>query len=151
MINTHKTKQQQIIMDSQSMMMEFNSNGASQQTHTSKPANTNGKDASSSTAHQDVPFSIHPSEARITEASNVLIVLSSLRDVETEIVNSFCGIVITDPSELMDVRHKSVYLCGDISKGSDLVLQSADRVFIIKEHSYGFHNAISSWKVISVS
>jgi len=134
-------------MDSQSMMMEFNSNGASQ-THTSKPANTNDKDASSSTAHQDVPFSIHPSEARITEASNVLIVLSSLRDVETEIVNSFCGIVITDPSELMDVRHKSVYLCGDISKGSNLGLQSADRVFIIKEHSYGFHNATSSWKVI---
>ncbi|MGW7462798.1 hypothetical protein [Streptomyces sp. NPDC054797] len=76
-------------------------------------------------------------EARIDDASNVLVAPSTLRD--DDLVRDFFGSVIT-PEDLAsgspDLAGKTVYLCGDVSGISRRQLDAADRVFVIRELSH---------------
>ncbi|MDT0448464.1 hypothetical protein [Streptomyces hesseae] len=81
-----------------------------------------------------------PAEARIEDASNTLVAPSMLQD--NDLVRDFFGSVIT-PEDLASgapgLAQKTVYLCGDISGISRRQLRAADRVFVIRELSHGYH------------
>ncbi|MBP0452995.1 hypothetical protein J5Y04_26115 [Kitasatospora sp. RG8] len=84
-----------------------------------------------------------PAEARIEDASNILVAPSMLQD--NELVRDFFGSTIT-PEDLasgsLDLARKTVYLCGDVSGISGRQLQAADRVFVIRELSHGYHEDV---------
>uniref|UniRef100_A0A0G4I9I8 Fe2OG dioxygenase domain-containing protein n=1 Tax=Chromera velia CCMP2878 TaxID=1169474 RepID=A0A0G4I9I8_9ALVE len=91
-------------------------------------------------------------ECKLLENGNVLLILSKQERLEGgllgEIVSDFCGAVVFDPSnaDLPDLHGKTVYLCGDLSKASDLNLTPASRVFVVKECSDGIEE--SKWPSI---
>ncbi|MBD0692919.1 hypothetical protein [Streptomyces sp. CBMA123] len=93
-----------------------------------------------------------PTEARIDDASNILVAPSMLRD--NDLIRDFFGSTIT-PEELAsgapDLAQKTVYLCGDVSGISGPQLRSAARVFVIRELSDGYHeDADTTWTLVDL-
>src|SRR5262245_23981544 len=79
-------------------------------------------------------------EARILDANNILVALSTLED--KGLIKDFCGSVITVDdlsSGLPSFSQKTVYLCGDVSRASGLNLTAAERIFVIRELSHGYN------------
>lgn len=85
-------------------------------------------------------YTTESAEARIEDAGNLLVAPSALRD--HDVVRDFFGSTIT-PEDLAsgspDLAQKTVYLCGDVSGISVGQLRSADRVFVVRELSHGYH------------
>ncbi len=79
---------------------------------------------------------MYPTEACIDEAGNILVAPSTLRD--HDLIRDFFGATIT-PEELAsaDLTGRTVYLCGDVSGIDGRQLDSAARVFVIRELSEG--------------
>ncbi|MFF9983911.1 hypothetical protein [Streptomyces erythrochromogenes] len=93
---------------------------------------------------------MHPAgltEARIDDASNILVAPSALQD--DDLIRDFFGSTIT-PEELgsTDLTQKTVYLCGDASGISRNRLDSAERVFVVRELSHGYHENDTGWTVV---
>ncbi|MGW7437413.1 hypothetical protein [Streptomyces sp. NPDC054849] len=91
-------------------------------------------------------------EARIDDASSILVAPSTLRD--NELIRDFFGSTIT-PQELASVSpglaQKTVYLCGDVSGISGRQLEAADRVFVIRELSHGYDEGVDTpWNLVDV-
>ncbi|MEV7567455.1 hypothetical protein [Streptomyces tanashiensis] len=80
-----------------------------------------------------------PTEARIEDASNVLVAPSALHG--HDVIRDFFGSVTT-PEDLAsgspDLAQKTVYLCGDTSGIKGRQLDPAARVFVIRELSHGY-------------
>ncbi|MFD0294466.1 hypothetical protein [Streptomyces sp. NPDC127118] len=78
--------------------------------------------------------------ARIEDAGNLLVAPPALRD--HDVVRDFFGSTIT-PEDLAsgstDLAQRTVYLCGDVSGISAGQLRAADRVFVVRELSQGYH------------
>ena len=90
-------------------------------------------------------------EARILETNNVLIALSRLAD--EGLLRDFCGPVIAlddAPAGPPDLSHKTVYLCGDISRVRGLDLTAAARIFVIRELSRGYHDDRRAWPLVDL-
>ncbi|MFD7527679.1 hypothetical protein ACFV8E_08685 [Streptomyces sp. NPDC059849] len=85
-------------------------------------------------------YTTESAEARIEDADNILVAPSALRD--HDVVRDFFGATIT-PEDLASGTHvlarRTVYLCGDMSGISVDQLRSADRVFVVRELSHGYH------------
>ncbi|MFF1347217.1 hypothetical protein ACFVZJ_14670 [Streptomyces sp. NPDC058322] len=85
-------------------------------------------------------YTTESAEARIEDAGNLLVAPSALRD--HDVVRDFFGSTIT-PEDLAsgstDLAQRTVYLCGDVSGSSAGQLRSADRVFVVRELSHGYH------------
>ncbi|WP_369142157.1 hypothetical protein [Streptomyces sp. R44] len=93
-----------------------------------------------------------PREARIEDASTILVVPSALRD--HDLTKNFFGSVIT-PEELAsgapDLARKTVYLCGDLSGLDSRRLRAADRVFVVRELSHGHHDDLGGpWTLVDL-
>lgn len=78
-------------------------------------------------------------EARIVTTDNVLVVLSASVD-DPRTIEDFCGSVVTArdlAAGRPDFSGKTVYLCGDLSRASDLQLEleAAARVFVVADLS----------------
>ncbi|MFJ8017023.1 hypothetical protein [Streptomyces sp. NPDC096339] len=91
-------------------------------------------------------------EARIEDASNVLVAPSTLRD--HDLIRDFFGTTIT-PEELAsgssDLARKTVYLCGDLSVISARQLLAAARVFVVRELSHGYHEDVDeAWTPVDL-
>ncbi|MEE1767967.1 hypothetical protein PUR34_07155 [Streptomyces sp. JV185] len=91
-------------------------------------------------------------EARIENASNILVAPSMLQD--NDLIKDFFGSTIT-PEDLAsgspDLAQKNVYLCGDISGISGRQLHAAARVFVIRELSHGYHeDAGKPWTLVGL-
>ncbi|MGW7329301.1 hypothetical protein ACWGIU_12070 [Streptomyces sp. NPDC054840] len=89
-------------------------------------------------------------EACIDDASNLLVASSTVRD--NDLIRDFFGSTIT-PEDLasgsLDLAQKTVYLCGDASGISRPQLESAERVFVIRELSHGYHeDADAPWTLV---
>ncbi|MFH9609257.1 hypothetical protein [Streptomyces sp. NPDC017448] len=100
-------------------------------------------------------YATEPAEARIEEANNLLVAPSALRDGSVE---DFFGAVVT-PQELasgsVDPARKTVYLCGDVRAVEASRLESADRVFVVRELSRGYdenadEGARGPWPVVGL-
>ncbi|WP_046779382.1 hypothetical protein [Streptomyces yangpuensis] len=79
---------------------------------------------------------MYRTEACIDEAGNILVAPSMLRD--HDLIRDFFGATIT-PEELApaDLAGRTVYLCGDVSGIDGRHLESAARVFVVRELSRG--------------
>ncbi|MGV9267978.1 hypothetical protein ACWDRR_25330 [Kitasatospora sp. NPDC003701] len=93
-----------------------------------------------------------PTEARIEDASNVLVAPSTLQG--HDVIGDFFGSTIT-PEELAagspDLAEKTVYLCGDISGISGRHLRAAARVFVVRELSHGYHEDVDNpWTLVGL-
>ncbi|MEU6167003.1 hypothetical protein [Streptomyces tanashiensis] len=93
-----------------------------------------------------------PTEACIEDASNILVAPSTLQDHHA--IRGFFGSVIT-PEDLAsgapDLARKTVYLCGDISGITGRQLDSAARVFVIRELSQGYSEGDGDpWTLVDV-
>ncbi len=91
-------------------------------------------------------------EACIDGASNILVAPSTLQD--NDLIRDFFGSVIT-PEDLAsgspDLARKTVYLCGDVSGISCRQLDVADRVFVVRELSSGYHEGVGTlWSLVDV-
>ncbi|MGF1430768.1 hypothetical protein [Kitasatospora sp. LaBMicrA B282] len=91
-------------------------------------------------------------EARLEHASNILVAPSTVQ--EHDVVREFFGSTIT-PEDLAsaspDLAQKTVYLCGDISGIRGSQLQAAERVFVIRGLSHGYHDGIDeSWTLVDL-
>ncbi|MFJ1569529.1 hypothetical protein [Streptomyces erythrochromogenes] len=88
---------------------------------------------------------MYRTEARIDETGNVLVAPSTLRD--HDLIRDFFGATIT-PEELAsaDLAGRTVYLCGDVSGISSRQLDSAGRVFVVRELSHG--DVDTGWTVV---
>ncbi|MGW1996489.1 hypothetical protein [Embleya sp. NPDC001921] len=91
-------------------------------------------------------------EASIEDTSNILVASSMLQD--NDLIRDFFGSVIT-PEELasgsLSLAQKTVYLCGDISRISGRELHAADRVFVIRELSHGYHEGVDApWTLVDL-
>lgn len=91
-------------------------------------------------------------EARIEDAGNILVAPSALQD--DDLVRDFFGTTIT-PEDLAsgspELAQKTVYLCGDVSGISDRQLQDADRVFVVRDLSRGYHeDADKPWTLVGL-
>ncbi|MFJ9769472.1 hypothetical protein ACIRUY_37280 [Streptomyces erythrochromogenes] len=94
---------------------------------------------------------MHPAgltEARIDDASNILVAPSALQD--DDLIRDFFGSTIT-PAELgsADLAQKTVYLCGDVSEISRQQLSSAERVFVVRELSHAHGDIDTGWTVVN--
>ncbi|MFH8626299.1 hypothetical protein ACH4A8_31205 [Streptomyces vietnamensis] len=82
-------------------------------------------------------------EARIEDAGNILVAPPALRD--EDVVKDFFGSVIS-PEDLAsgapDLARKTVYLCGDMSGIDSGQLRAAERVFVVRELSYGYREGV---------
>ncbi len=79
-------------------------------------------------------------EARIINASNILVTPSTIED--DGLIRDFCGSVITLDdlsSGLHSFSQKTVYLCGKVSRVSGHILNAAERVFVIRDLSHGYN------------
>lgn len=79
-------------------------------------------------------------EARILDSNNILVAPSTLED--GGLIRDFYGSVIKIDdlsSGLPSFSRKTVYLCGDVSRVGGHNLDAADRVFVIRELSHGYH------------
>ncbi|MEU1815883.1 hypothetical protein ABZ543_11880 [Streptomyces roseifaciens] len=93
-----------------------------------------------------------PAEACIEDSSNILVAPSTLQD--DDLIRDFFGPTIT-PEDLAsgssDLAQKTVYLCGDISGISSRQLHAADRVFVIRDLSHGYHeDADNPWTLVEL-
>ena len=91
-------------------------------------------------------------EARITDAKNVLVALSAVEEPGCSI-RGFCGTVVAfdgRSSDLPDLSRKTVYLCGDVSRVRDHDLRAAERVFVIRELSHGFNEDDSTRTLVDL-
>ncbi|MCX5231821.1 hypothetical protein ABZY16_38540 [Streptomyces sp. NPDC006553] len=91
-------------------------------------------------------------EARIDDAGNILVAPSTLRD--HDVVRDFFGSAIT-PEDLASgspgIAGRTVYLCGDVSGIDSCRLQAAERVFVIRELSHGYHgNVDAPWPLVDL-
>ncbi|MEV5831041.1 hypothetical protein AB0L25_36295 [Spirillospora sp. NPDC052242] len=95
---------------------------------------------------------IEPAEARIEDASNILVAPSTLQDNDS--IRDFFGSVITPESLASgssDLSRKSVYLCGDVSAISGRHLHAAARVFVVRELSHGYREDVDApWSVVGL-
>ncbi len=83
---------------------------------------------------------IERTEARILDANNIPIALSTLEDRAS--IGDFFGttIALDDLSAgLPSLSQKTVYLCGDISRIGGYNLHAASRVFVIEDLSHGYN------------
>ncbi|CAE8597100.1 unnamed protein product [Polarella glacialis] len=88
--------------------------------------------------------------ARIVKTNAILLVLSKVEGGSLDqLAKDFCGIVITEVSRLPNLSHKTVYLCGDIAKAAGIKLWAAERVYVVRELSYGFGDDVA-WPVVDV-
>ncbi|WP_199551670.1 hypothetical protein [Streptomyces sp. N35] len=97
-------------------------------------------------------YAAEPAEACIDDADNLLVAPSTLQD--HDVVRDFFGSAIT-PDQLAsgscDIAQKTVYLCGDVSGISGAQLRTAARVFVVRELSHGYREAIdSSWTSVGL-
>ncbi|MEV4504696.1 hypothetical protein [Streptomyces klenkii] len=93
-----------------------------------------------------------PAEARIEDASNILVAPSLLQS--NDLLRDFFGSVIT-PEDLAsgspDLAQKTVYLCGDVSGISSRHLRVASRVFVIRELSHGYREGTDTpWTLVGL-
>ncbi|MFE7465975.1 hypothetical protein ACFU6R_17965 [Streptomyces sp. NPDC057499] len=93
-----------------------------------------------------------PAEARIDDASNVLVAPPALK--ENELTREFFGSVVT-PEDLasgsLDLAQKNVYLCGDMSGIDDRRLREAARVCVIRELSHDYEKDVAeSWTLVDL-
>ncbi|WKD33285.1 hypothetical protein [Streptomyces xanthophaeus] len=91
-------------------------------------------------------------QARIDDAGNILVAPSTLQD--SDLIRDFFGSVIT-PEDLAsgatDLAQKTVYLCGDVAGISGGQLDSAERVFVVRELSRGFREDVDTpWTLVGV-
>ncbi|MEU9165397.1 hypothetical protein AB0D29_34610 [Streptomyces sp. NPDC048424] len=91
-------------------------------------------------------------EACIDDASNILIAPSTLHG--NDLVRDFFGSVIT-PEDLAsgatDLARKTVYLCGDTATIHSNQLDSAERVFVVRELSHGYDGGVDTpWTLVDV-
>ncbi|MFE3559424.1 hypothetical protein ACFXKW_31895 [Streptomyces sp. NPDC059193] len=91
-------------------------------------------------------------EARLEDASNLLVAPSMLQD--NDLIRDFFGSTIT-PDDLAsgspNLAQKTVYLCGDISGISSRQLQAAARVFVVRELSHGYHEDVDKpWTLVDL-
>ncbi|MFJ3788332.1 hypothetical protein [Kitasatospora sp. NPDC090091] len=97
-------------------------------------------------------YTTEPMEAGIEDTSNILVAPSTLHD--EDLIRDFFGSTIT-PEELAsgssDLAQKTVYLCGDISGISIRQLHEADRVFVVRELSHGYHEDVDGpWTTVEL-
>ncbi|MFF2147176.1 hypothetical protein [Kitasatospora sp. NPDC058190] len=97
-------------------------------------------------------YATEPAEARIEDASNILVAPSMVQD--NDVIRDFFGSTIT-PEDLAsgspDLARKTVYLCGDISGISARQLREAARVFVIRELSHGYHEGVDEpWTLVDL-
>ncbi|MFE7110605.1 hypothetical protein ACFU98_34040 [Streptomyces sp. NPDC057575] len=97
-------------------------------------------------------YATEPTEARIENASNILVAPSMLQD--NDLIRDFLGSTIT-PEDLVsgspDLAQKNVYLCGDMSGISGRQLHAAAQVFVIRELSHGYHeDAGKPWTLVGL-
>ncbi|WP_173092137.1 hypothetical protein [Actinomadura verrucosospora] len=89
-------------------------------------------------------------EARLDDASNILVAPSTLRD--HDLIRDFFGSTVTQEdlaSGSADVAQKTVYLCGDVSGISGRHLHAAARVFVIRELSHGYREDVDEpWPLV---
>ncbi|MCD0449066.1 hypothetical protein LO762_07670 [Actinocorallia sp. API 0066] len=89
-------------------------------------------------------------EAWVEDSRNILVAPSTSHDDDA--VRDFFGTVVT-PEDLasgsLDLAHKNVYLCGDISRISGGHLSAAARVFVVRELSHG-HRADDPWILVDL-
>ncbi|MGW6418132.1 hypothetical protein [Streptomyces sp. NPDC055055] len=87
-------------------------------------------------------FTAEPAEARIDEASNIL-VAPSMAEASRLIPDFFGSVVTTEDlvSGAADLRQKSVYLSGDVSGIRARDLHLAERVLVIRELAHGYEEA----------
>ena len=86
-------------------------------------------------------------EARITEANNILIVLSPLEGAS--LLGDFCGATLTAEevaAQRPDLAGKTVYLCGDLARADALPLAGAERVRVIEGLASG--EGSPDWAVV---
>ncbi|MCK9870335.1 hypothetical protein MRI28_11905 [Nocardiopsis dassonvillei] len=85
-------------------------------------------------------YKAESAEACVEDTRNILVAPASLQD--DDLVRDFFGSTTT-PEELasgsFDLSRKTVYLCGDVSGISDRHLHEADRVFVVRDPSRGYH------------
>jgi hypothetical protein len=94
-------------------------------------------------------------EARIEDASNLLVAPAKLQD--NKLIRDFFGSVIT-PEDLasgsLDLAQKTVYLCGDICGIygiSGRQLNAAARVFVVRELSHGYRDGVDGpWTLVDL-
>ncbi|MEY9927515.1 hypothetical protein ABH926_002149 [Catenulispora sp. GP43] len=91
-------------------------------------------------------------EARIDDAGNILVAPATVHD--SDVIRGFFGTVIT-PEDLAagasDPAGKTVYLCGDVSEISGHLLDTAARVFVVRELAQGYpEDAGSPWTLIDI-
>jgi hypothetical protein len=97
---------------------------------------------------------MHPTErteARILDANNILVVASPFED--ESLLRDFCGPVITLDglsSGSPSFSGKTVYLCGDVSRASGCNLNTAERIFVIRELSHGYDEEGKTWTVVGL-
>ncbi|MFI9743531.1 hypothetical protein [Streptomyces sp. NPDC052494] len=97
-------------------------------------------------------YGTEPAEARIEDASNILVAPSTLQDKDA--IRGFFGSTIT-PEDLAsgspDLTQKTVYLCGDISGISVSQLEHAARVFVVRELSHGYRDDVDTpWTLVDL-
>lgn len=95
---------------------------------------------------------VGPAEARIEDAGNILVAPLALHG--EDVVKDFFGSAIT-PEELasgsLQLAQKTVYLCGDVSGISDRRLDTAARVFVVRELAHGYREeAGGSWPLVGI-
>ncbi|MER7578814.1 hypothetical protein [Kitasatospora sp. NPDC097691] len=93
-----------------------------------------------------------PTEACIEDADNILVAPAALRDDDA--IRDFFGSTVT-PEELasgsLDLARKTVYLCGDVSGISARRLRAAARVFVVRELSHGYGEAVDEpWTLVDL-
>lgn len=93
-------------------------------------------------------YTTERTEAYIDDTGNVL-VAPSTSDGAGPIEDFFGSVVSAEnlTSDSTDVREKTVYLCGDLSKISRQRLDAAARVFVVRELSHGYDGP---WKFVDL-
>ncbi|GGP51375.1 hypothetical protein FHS33_000684 [Streptomyces calvus] len=88
----------------------------------------------------------------IDGADNILVAPSGLQD--NDAIRDFFGSVVT-PEDLAsgspDLARRTVYLCGDVSGINIGQLRAAARVFVLRELSHGYHEAVAgAWTLVDL-
>lgn len=89
-------------------------------------------------------------EACILETNHIAVVFGPLTD--ERLLDGFFGSVIkldAASADVPDVSGKTVYLCGDICRATKRDLQTATRVFVVKELSYGYDHTVI-WPLVDL-
>jgi hypothetical protein len=89
------------------------------------------------------PSAVHPpspspsDDSRLSKTNSILIILSNLEGIQ-ELSEEFFGTVVTDLFHLPSFSAKTVYLCGDVAKATEINVETAEQVYIIRELSQNF-------------